>query len=296
MNLKKILVIVILLGFMLTIMTNFVKTEEYDDSLNTTGEYLRLKEELIFAEKEIPLFEELGIPHKRYSDLLKSTEQLLNAQRALELTKGRYDYDVIHDRIFQLKILKDISLNVNDEFIALNIALESFGESEDELLNRYIESVNNEFKTERFEIALEEIDKVYVRMSELEAFDTKIKVAYSTMSRNIFSRIYNIRYYLFTSLILLTIIFIFGRKQYLRFKIKKQILGLEFRKEVIQGLIKTAQKGYFEDRTLNEATYHIRTKKYAELIRDINRELPLFKEKLALLSKKKTKGDNIEND
>ena len=49
---------------------------------------------------------------------------------------------------------------------------------------------------------------------------------------------------------------------------------------VIEKLIRGMQREYFEKGGMNELSYHIKTKKFGDLIRNINRQLPLLKEEL----------------
>ena len=69
--------------------------------------------------------------------------------------------------------------------------------------------------------------------------------------------------------------------------IKGKIRKLELRKKTIKTLISNTQKDYFERGNLSEGNYNIRTKKFGELILDIERQLPLLNEGLAKLDKKK---------
>ena len=75
---------------------------------------------------------------------------------------------------------------------------------------------------------------------------------------------------------------------------------MERRRENITRLISEAQKQYFEKGEMSEIRYYVRTKKYAELIRDINRQIPLLKEKLILNTGmkmfKKIKKENKKNE
>ena len=46
----------------------------------------------------------------------------------------------------------------------------------------------------------------------------------------------------------------------------------------------STQKQYFEGGNLSESSYTIRTKSFAEMIRDIDRQIPLLQEKMFLYS------------
>jgi hypothetical protein len=56
---------------------------------------------------------------------------------------------------------------------------------------------------------------------------------------------------------------------------------LRAEQEVIRSLIAKSQKDYFEKGKLSEATYHARIEKYSEMIRDLERQIPLINEELA---------------
>jgi hypothetical protein len=49
------------------------------------------------------------------------------------------------------------------------------------------------------------------------------------------------------------------------------------------------QKNYFQFGTLPEGEYNIKIKKYAELVRDIDRQIPLLQEEMAKLKMSKEK-------
>jgi hypothetical protein len=65
---------------------------------------------------------------------------------------------------------------------------------------------------------------------------------------------------------------------------KGKINHLNKEKEVVYNLIKELQKDYFEKQKIAENSYKIKIKKYGEIIRDINRQIPLLQ---AELEKKK---------
>ena len=291
MIIKRIITLTLLLLIIhIGVNTTFATENHAQENIthkNISSEAILLQEKILLAKEDLELLKHQDIPTNRYKSLLNSTTQLLSAQIALEEAGGTPDYQIISERINELINIKDTAIRSQDELQALENAIKEFENAEDELLKRYIVSARDEFETERFELVLEEIDKAYVRMSELEAFETKIRAAYEATTRTITNFIWNIRHYLMAMFVLLGIMFLLGRKQFRKYKIRKKIRNLEFRKEVIKDLIAKAQKEYFEDNTLSEAVYHIRTKKYAELIRDINRQKPLLEEQLAMINKKK---------
>lgn len=75
------------------------------------------------------------------------------------------------------------------------------------------------------------------------------------------------------------------RKRIIKAKIKK----LELKEKTLRGLVMQTQKDYFHSGKMSEGMYSIRTNKFAELIRDIERQIPLLKEELARAERRKGK-------
>ena len=76
--------------------------------------------------------------------------------------------------------------------------------------------------------------------------------------------------------------------------IKMKMERLFIRRKTLKGLIKEAQQDYFGTGSLSEGSYNIKVKKYAEMVRDIDRQIPLLKEQLARLRKEKKHASIIE--
>jgi len=72
-----------------------------------------------------------------------------------------------------------------------------------------------------------------------------------------------------------------------RILIRRKIAFSERRKVAIRNLIAKIQKEYFGQGKVGSKNYHIRMKKYGELIRDINRQIPLLREQLIIKSDEK---------
>jgi len=71
--------------------------------------------------------------------------------------------------------------------------------------------------------------------------------------------------------------------------IENKINNLELRRKTLQGLMKKTQLDYFQNGIISEGNFNLRTKKFAEFIRDIDREIPLLKEDLVKINRKKKK-------
>ena len=82
-------------------------------------------------------------------------------------------------------------------------------------------------------------------------------------------------------LIALAILFtIFYRKKIAKYIIKRKIKHFETEKRILKQMTSEIQKSYFQEGKISEGAYNIRVKKFAELIRDIDRQIPLLQEEL----------------
>lgn len=288
---RKTILVNVFVFVVILILSSFVFS--FDDENEEPHILNSVESDLLIAYEDLNLLKQNSIPYRRYYDLLISTNQLFDAQKALEEKEGNADYDLVIQRLQELNNLKILAMQAYDELNALKLVVNSSDYLlEDDLLNDYYLVAINECDSERFELCISEIDKVYVRMSNMEATETKLRTAYDAATRNVKTFLYSARYYFLAFFTISILIFFVSRKQFLIFKTKKQIKDLGFKKKVIENLIANTQRLYFERNELNESTYHIRIKKYSELIRDINRQVPLLEEKLGLLSKNKFKKNS----
>ncbi|MCK5177663.1 MAG: hypothetical protein KAQ92_08105, partial [Candidatus Aenigmarchaeota archaeon] len=143
-----------------------------------------------------------------------------------------------------------------------------------------------EFEAERYEECLKQIDKTYEKISEMQAIETKVKAFYDATSRNIITFLKQNRNKIIFIIVLLSTIAALGRTRIECWIIRKKIKNLNTRWSSVRKLVAETQREYFEEKKLNETTYHVRIKKYGEIMRDIKRQIPLLNEELAMKSKR----------
>ena len=76
-------------------------------------------------------------------------------------------------------------------------------------------------------------------------------------------------------------------------KIKKEINALNVRKRTLNDLIKKLQKSYFGSKTMSETEYRVKLEKFKNMIRDVDRQIPLLNEELVKLKKDKSIKKNV---
>ncbi len=69
--------------------------------------------------------------------------------------------------------------------------------------------------------------------------------------------------------------------------IKRKLSELKLRKNSITGLIKKTQLDYFKSKKIGELEFNVKMETFKNLIRDIDRQVPLYSEQLAKMERAK---------
>lgn len=275
MNMKKYFVIFTLIFIALLLIQNASAQESQAETI---------KNELIQVRAAMDDLSASGFNVDRYNDTLIIAEQQFEKIYSVEQnTSEEQDYSVVIGSLNDLYKIQSLSYFANDELGALRIeidSLEDINKSEVEMLYKQAKS---EFYAERYEQSLDKIDETYDKISEIQSVQAKAKIFYDATSKTIwnFIQIYWRE--------LLVFFGIFGLIVTVSYKsvnihlLKRRLDLLKIRKVVLKDMIADIQKRYFERGAISESTYRIKIEKFSELIRDINRQIPLIKERLVIL-------------
>jgi len=245
-------------------------------------------EAILAAKDHMSKMQAAGFSIKRVNDTVIEAIVLYEGQVALEEKTGSADYSKVIETANSVAEIRKEAFKVYDELNALSKRLEELSKSQD--MTEAIEIFNEakrEFEDERYEQTREAIDTCYKKINELQATFTRIKAIYEASTKTLagfFAR--NYKTLTIIALILLIIYFFFGEKIMCYF-LNRAIRKLEIEKQTLSNLIKKAQYEYFQKGAISEATYRIRISKFSELIRDINRRIPLLRVKIEELQKRK---------
>jgi tetratricopeptide (TPR) repeat protein len=238
-------------------------------------------QQIVLAQDAMIKMQNNGFSIIRYNDTLLESMQLFKNQAVFE-ESNKSDYTLLKQKLNDLKLIESNAYLNYDELNALKQSIDSVQDINTSLAMELYYQAEASFKAERYEESLNLIDQAYEKISELEATTTKIKAMYDVTSRTIANFLKEhwkeILYYSVLSILLVALLSV----PISNFRIKRHISSLEVRSQAIKSLIAKTQKEYFDHGTLSETTYHVRMKKYGELLRDINRQIPLLKEKLAM--------------
>ena len=227
-----------------------------------------------------------GLSTMKYNDTLLQAKQLYEAQLTLENSGGKPDYTIIYEKLQELQTIKSDALRNLDELNALEKTIQDTEGNMTEVEAIFAEA-KTEFNNERYDKSFETIERAYEKMSELEALDTKFKAFYEATSRDIVSFLEETWRPILVIIIALFTAFILTHKRIACFLIKRRIKKLELRKLSVLKLTGETQGRYFDKRDISEMSYKIKMNKYGEIMRDIDRQIPLLREELEIRSKKK---------
>lgn len=234
---------------------------------------------------------------QRVNDSLKQLENSYIAQLALKEKKKNYDFSFAVSLCEEIKKIKENALESRD---SLNALKKFYNESMEPGMNTdsvdvLISEAESELRNERYEKISGLVDNAYRQITNIKSNYNTLNVFYETTTASIGKFIDKNKYYFAGAIIVLAILFFIYKNTLFRWNLRKKIKNLELKKETLKEMIRDTQKSYFEKGSVSEGTFNIKTQKLAELIRDIDRQIPLLQEGLAKLNFKKTNGEEKQN-
>ncbi len=237
-----------------------------------------------------------GFNTERVQDLILMAEQTYEAQSALEQLGGRPDYSEVYLRATEVSNLRSLSFEISDELINLRNEIDALDDSLNKTsLNKQFNLAKQEFYDERYEQSQEIIDQTYNDMSQIIAGENLLLALYDAATKTIGNFLDQNKYYIVSGIIILSVIFYFLRNYLKRYWLRRNIHKLKLEKEVLKQLIKKTQNEYFDDKKMPETIFHIRMNKFADLIRDIDRQIPILEEEL-FKTNEKIKGHKLKEN
>jgi len=238
------------------------------------------------TEQDIQQMKDAGFNTLRVEDLLTEAKNLFDAQSALEKQGGKPDYSFVITRTTEISSIKEKAFQAKDELAALEIAIAKLEGFDISPVNGLLTQVKQAFEAGRFEEAIEKMDETYQKISELQAATTRVSALLDAWRASLTAFVTeNWLWLIIAGILIVIFVFVFGKRVSV-YLIKRKIQRLNFEKQVIQNLIKDAQEKYFSGE-MPENTYYIKIAKYAELTREVNRQLTVLDSKL---KRKEIKG------
>jgi hypothetical protein len=226
------------------------------------------------ANLDMSEMQEAGFTTIMINDTLTEANQLFEAQRALELQGGRADYSFILTKTREIAQLKQQAFETWDELEALRIRIESLDYDSEAVV--VYSKARTEFNNERYDLALDAIEEAHMKISEEEASRTRVTAIALAGTKTVAGFFTNNWKEICITLAMLFLLWLFFHKKIQIGLIDRKISNLRLEKEVLQEMIKKSQYEYFHLLKMPEDVYNIRIEKFGELIRDIDRKIPLL--------------------
>ena len=228
------------------------------------------------------------IPVGRANDSLQQAITAYNGQLALELDRRITNYKTAINYAKEVASIIDLAMKAQDE---MQVFLETYNSAKMEVnlseMDPEHNAVINSFNEQRFEDTPGLVEKAYKKLSEIQSKNTAINAFRNVVSRSFKKIILDHWKVILAWIIIIIIVLIIFWKTLKRIKIQVQIRNLTIRKDALYALIKKLQSDYFKTKKISETEYFSKLEKFKDMIRNIDRKLPLLKEQLLRVDKKK---------
>lgn len=232
----------------------------------------------------------------RFNDSFVRAQDLYEAQVIIESRRGKPNYNLIITSCDQIKKLKqDATLALDSYRVFLNFYNETVDPGMDSSsVDTIIEQINAEIVGERYEGVPRLIDQGYTEISKIRSEQTAIALAYRATTRGIGGFVSD-NWIMLVSVLVLGLAFYFlYRTKIALWLLQRKLNNLLLRKDTLKGLMSTTQRNYFQYGNIPEATYRMRIKNFGEIVRDIDRQIPLLQKDIARFSFEKKERENIK--
>ena len=228
-----------------------------------------------------------SIPIQRANSSLQEAKQFYEAQLSLEQTTRKADYKIIFNKAETVCKIKEDAIKSKDE---LKIFEETYEQAKQNsnlsAMEKDYQKIINSFNEERFEETIKLINQGYKTLIEIEASQTKLRLFYNTITSSLKNFLKeNWKKLSIISIVIIIILTIFWATLK-RLRIKLKIRKLETKKQTLYNLIKKLQYEYFKTKKLSEIEFRVKIQTFKEMIRDIDRQIPLLKEEIFKLFRK----------
>ncbi|MFA6214034.1 MAG: hypothetical protein WC717_02035 [Candidatus Micrarchaeia archaeon] len=236
---------------------------------------------LMEANESVGRMRAAGLPTSRAGDLLDIGWQWFDGQTAVELSGGKPEYAFAQQKADEIKGIERGSFAVSDDLEVLAGRIGSADSDANLSATRaLVDEARQEFRDGRLDEAKALINSAYEELTGAEAQAVHSRTMLESARKNIESFMAeNWKTILAAAAGLLVLFFLF-QKQIRRFLAGSRLKALLREREVVQSMLKALQKDYFGKKSVNDLTYHVKSKQYGDVIRNINRQLPLLKEEL----------------
>ena len=230
----------------------------------------------------------------RVNDTLIDAQLIYDSQVLLDRRGASGKYDSVIGACELVSSLSELAFQSTDDLKALNdFYLDTTeGEVTFDSVDLLIKKIQQEIQNERYEKVEALVEETYEEISSAQEEYSRMNRFYVATTQNFLSFLKK-NIYVFIFLIgFIFLAYVSYHARVKKYLIRRKLNNLRVRKESLKDLIGQTQRDYFQTGKISDSDYQVRSKNFAELIRDIDRQVPLLEESLI---KSKTNKDSDEN-
>ena len=245
---------------------------------NVSSAALEARDALLNSQQAIGEMKKTGFNTTRVEDIFEVLLQFYEGQITLEANGTQESYTDIIKRTGEITKIRNEAFDAKQRLRGLELRLESTKADKTEPLELY-RLAEIDIQSERYEEAKIKIEQAYKKIADLEAAQTRSRVVLLA-TKSLGQRLLEEWKIVLIGIITAAIISAASYDRIIVFLLKRKIENFEAERKTLEGLIRETQENYFGKGKLAENTYHINIGKFGEMIRDIERQLPLLREQL----------------
>ncbi|MGM5480843.1 MAG: hypothetical protein ACQESE_00365 [Nanobdellota archaeon] len=211
----------------------------------------------------------------------------------LEGTKVGANFSKAVERAEEIEARKEQAFEIMDRLALLEIEIEELQDNSTDIKNltgikESYSAAKEAFSYERYDEAQTYMEETSTAIGEALVQSSRLKAMAKASQRSV--EHYLKTYYIEISIgvVVLAILFIISRNEFLIFRKKKKLSDLDFEYSTISDLYKKAQSDYFHKKLLSQSTYKMKQERYKDRMAMLKKQLQLVHDEInSLRSRRK---------
>lgn len=237
--------------------------------------------ELTDAREIVSRMGDNNLPTERINDLLEIAKNAYDEAIMIAATnKITPNFETFNAKINDFRNIADLEISSHDELVGLKERIDKAAPTVPDIkpaMDIY-DSAQKELADQRFERVMDLIQQADEKILDLASIQTRAEAMYDAAAANIWGFLNKYKYELAALIIIPVLVYLVFRKRLRAVRLRQKIEACELRKETLMGEIKRVQEDYFVKGKLAEGAYGSKTAVFAEMIRDLAREIAVLKE------------------
>ena len=289
---------VFLLSIFLLFFVNIVSADSNSTGVNLTSQekaFNCLQESRVLVDELI----NNNFSSQRVNDSMDQAQSYYDAQVIIQgKTPQKANFQQVLQSCAEITSIHNLAIGSRDLYETLiKVYQDSFATPAEQKMDRgsielMLQNIDSEIKSERYELVSDLVDKTYEEIARIKSENTAINLFYKQTTQTLAGFFIQNWISIVVTIVVLMILYFIYRKTILRKIIGNKIAKLELKKNNLKNLIMKTQKDYFQDGKISDSAYKIRIANFGEMIRDVNRQIPLLQEELLKIGRKRNEGNN----